>query len=186
MNYEEGLEILRHAWKKAKSGEMINKSKLNYKKIINGRDEVLAKYQPIFNSEKVGDITVNEFQSFLRFDNNRHWTQLHRSGDSACRDMNSLREGLKLLLDESKPIAERLTDSIHMIHGVGKGITTAILMVAYPNKYGVWNNRSEKALMTIGIWPDFSAGENLRKGRRVYRVPVQDTPAKKISRLSLF
>jgi hypothetical protein len=41
---------------------------------------------------------------------------------------------------------------------MSKGIATAILMVAYPDKYGVWNSKSEAGLAELGVWPDLPLG----------------------------
>ncbi len=41
---------------------------------------------------------------------------------------------------------------------MGKGIITAILHVAYPKKYGVWNNTSDAALVELELYPEFPRG----------------------------
>lgn len=48
---------------------------------------------------------------------------------------------------------------------MGKGIITAILLVAYPKKFGVWNGLSEHALKSLGLFPAFprSFGPSLGK-----------------------
>ena len=63
-----------------------------------------------------------------------------------------------MLLDEEQPIRERLPKALDRVTGLGKGIATAILTVAYPAQYGVWNNTSEAALRQLGLWPDFERG----------------------------
>jgi hypothetical protein len=62
-------------------------------------------------------------------------------------DMAALREALSVLLDESRDISDRLNHATSMVYGMGKNVATAILLVAYPDNYGVWNNRSESVLM---------------------------------------
>ena len=42
-----------------------------------------------------------------------------------------------------------------MITNAGRALLTAILQVAFPNKYGVWNNASEGGLKRLGLWPKF-------------------------------
>lgn len=44
------------------------------------------------------------------------------------------------------------------IKGMGKGIITAVLHVAYPSKYGVWNNTSAAAMIELGLMPDTPRG----------------------------
>jgi hypothetical protein len=127
--------------------------------IIAPRDEVLARFQPIFSPEHAPAITEDEFRSFLMFANNRHWP-LHRQGPKMCADMDRLRNALSLLLDESTPIQERLNRVVSSVPGMGRAVVTAILLVAYPEDYGVWNNTSEGALKSLGLWPTFDRGES--------------------------
>ena len=44
--------------------------------------------------------------------------------------------------------------------GLGRAIITAILLVMHPDKYGVWNNRSQTAMEALGFWPKFERGES--------------------------
>ena len=129
-----------------------------YDLIVPARDEVLARYGAIFKLERIDEITEGDFKSFLLFKNNKHWTGLYRSQARMCADMDVLREGLRTLLDEGKSIGSRYTQAVEMISGMGRGIATAILTVAYPTQYGVWNNTSEEAMRAIGAWPEFKRG----------------------------
>ncbi|RJR43363.1 MAG: DUF1016 family protein [Deltaproteobacteria bacterium] len=139
-----------------------------YKEIVEPRDQVLAQFQPIFSAEHVLDISEEEFRSFLLLENNRHWSGLHRQGPRMCGDMDRLRKALTILLNETKPIAERLNESIEMVPGMGKNIASAILMVSQPDRYGVWNNRSEANMREQKIWPKFDRGEPF--GNRYFKV----------------
>ncbi|MCB0026747.1 MAG: DUF91 domain-containing protein [Anaerolineales bacterium] len=47
-----------------------------------------------------------------------------------------------------------------MISGMGRAIGTAILLVAYPDRYGVWNNTSEAGIKRVNLWPEFARGES--------------------------
>lgn len=131
--------------------------------LINARDEVFAGYQPIFSLDHLPDLTAEEFSSFLYFENNKHWTGLHRHVGRLTADMNALRRALVILLDENRPLAKRFDEAVGMVSGLGKGLATAILLLAYPDRYGVWNNTSEAALKYLGIWPEFSRGMTLGK-----------------------
>jgi hypothetical protein len=128
--------------------------------IVEPRDEVYARFQPVFAPAVVGSITDEQFRPFLYFENNCHWTGLHRQVNHLCADMSSLRQALATLLDESRPVEQRLDQVVGSIRGLGKGTLTAILHVAYPEKYGVWNNTSDGALATLGIYPTFARGES--------------------------
>jgi hypothetical protein len=132
-----------------------------YKEIVEPKDIVLARFQPVFAPEHVTDITEDEFRSFLLFENNHHWTGLHRQGSRICTDIIRLREALSILVDEARPIAGRLDSAIKMVKGMGKNIATAILLITQPDRYGVWNNRSEAVMKQLGLWPQFQRGESL-------------------------
>jgi hypothetical protein len=126
-----------------------------YDEIVVNRDQVFAKYQPIFSTDHVPNLSKEEFTSFLYFENNRHWSGLYRKGLQAAADIDTLRKALGVLLDESTPIQQRFPLALGMVGGLGKATATGILTVAYPRVYGVWNNTSEGALRKVGLWPHF-------------------------------
>lgn len=76
--------------------------------ITSHRDEVLARYQPIFVPSHIPELTKSEFESFLLSKNNDHWYSLHRVRKHMTASMPLLRQALALLLDESYPVRERL------------------------------------------------------------------------------
>jgi hypothetical protein len=129
--------------------------------IVVSREKVFARYRPIFSSEHIPRITKEEFTSFLYVENNCHWSGLYRKGLGAAADMKALRQALGILLDEGRPIRDRFPDALDRVTGLGKGIATGILTVAYPEKYGVWNNTSEAALRKLHLWPNFDRGEGI-------------------------
>lgn len=155
VRYETALGALRGALAGFKPGDRL------YDELVSPREEVLARFQPVFSPDHIPSLTRDEFVPFLYFDNNRHWTGLHRQGLRATQDMDALRRCLSLLLDESIPIEERLPQALEMVPGVGKALATAILTVAYPEKYGVWNNTSEAGLRRFELWPRFERGEGI-------------------------
>lgn len=148
--YEAALGCLRAAMSKTKSEE-----------IAATRDLVAKRYGPIFQLNNLGNLSKDDYISFLYIENNKHWSSLYRKGLQAASDMDKLRAALGLLLDESNPIAERFGQALDGVNGLGKGIATAILTVAYPDVYGVWNNTSESALRQMGTWPEFAKGESI-------------------------
>ena len=123
---------------------------------VREQEHVLAQYQPLFRQPE--GLTVEAFRSFLYFENNRHWTGLHRQVSRLLSDMTTLRQALGVLVDESRPLAPRFDQALKQVRGMGKALATAILLVAYPDRYGVWNQASEAALKILGIWPDFPRG----------------------------
>jgi len=126
------------------------------REIVQSRDKVLSRFQPIFAPEHLSELTADEFRSFLLFSENYHWP-LHRQWTRMCADMPRLRSVLKVLLDETQPIDKRM--NAPTVLGMGRGVMTAVLHVAHPDKYGVWNNTSEQALKSLDLWPQFERGE---------------------------
>ncbi|WP_051214105.1 hypothetical protein [Maritalea myrionectae] len=122
------------------------------------RDEVLGRFGPMFRAPT--SLSRDDYLSFLNFKHNYHWTNLVRRGGAAATDMESLRHGLIILLDEAVPLSERFDAANSQIKGVGKAILSAILLVAYPDRYGVWNSTSESKLKEWQAWPEFPRGSS--------------------------
>lgn len=152
--YQAALGILRQ--KRVPAGD-----NAEYRDMVARRDEVFAHYQPLFTPQGVSTLTAEEFKSFLSFENNHHWTGLNRLGWKACENMDALRPKLALLFDDAQPIEKRFDDVVKTIVGVGKALASALLVVAFPKKYGVWNSTSEASLRNLKIWPEFQRGMTL-------------------------
>lgn len=126
---------------------------------------VSSKYGSIFNPSNLENLTKEDFLSFLLIKNNHHWEGIHRQQESVTLDMQKLKQTLTVLLNESKSLTDRL-DSLspkkgkYYIKGFGKAIITPILLVVYPDKYGVWNKKSEDGLKKIGLFPEFQRGNS--------------------------
>jgi len=128
---------------------------------IESRDEVMRRFQPIFSIEHLPDLSQEEFHAFLLLKNNQHWSGLQRHSPKMCADMPLLRSALTALIDETQPIESRLDQAATTVHGMGKAVATAILLIVYPEKYGVWNSTSEGGLKALNLWPRFERGESL-------------------------
>jgi len=126
----------------------------------NAQAEVIAHFQPILSVDNLEQLTETDFRSFLLFRNNRHWTGLERQGSRIRQDMPALRRALATLQDENRPIAERYDYVMEQVKGMGRAITTAILLVLYPERYGVWNRKSEQGLKLVNLWPQQVWGES--------------------------
>ncbi|WP_205742978.1 hypothetical protein [Halalkalirubrum salinum] len=135
---------------------------------IEHKDSALADYRSLFQPEEIEVLTEQEFKQFLLYENNRHWTGLHRKGSMMTEDMEQLREGLEILVDKERDLGSRVQTTKDMVDGMGKATISAILVTAYPEDYGVWNNRSEEALKQLDLWPDFEYGSDF--GQRYGRV----------------
>jgi hypothetical protein len=127
--------------------------------MIRQRDHVIGRYQPVFSN--VARLDPDEFAGFLQFENNLHWWGLHRDEARLVSNVDLLRWALETLLDEERPLAERI-DEIDPPHGskpvpgLDKAIYTPILLISAPDSYGVWNSISESAMQRLGLWPDLS------------------------------
>ncbi len=128
------------------------------KTIIQARDVVIARFQPMLRPETVGDLAEEAIRPFFYFEHNKHWSGLFRQVNRVCSDMDAFRNVLRVLVDDDQPIDVRLDKVAGSIKGLGKGILTALLHVAYPDKYGVWNGTSEMGLMAVGLMPKFPSG----------------------------
>ena len=131
--------------------------------IRDAKEKVSAKYRPIFSPENLGNLTADDFKSFLLFKNNQHWDSMHRQGGWITEDMDRLKEALKLLFNEDLPIKTRLnrvrpSNGDPMVKGLGRAVITAILQVMHPEKYGVLNNTAETGMKMLKFWPEFSRG----------------------------
>ncbi len=153
-SYTTTLALLREALSKGVSIPEISD-------IWNAKDRVLARYSTVFSSENIPFLSPEEYQEFLRFENNCHWSSLSRSAKSAGNDIAALRNVLQQLLDESVPIADRINATFGKLPGLSRAVLTPILLIAYPEKYGVWNTPAESALKQVGLWP---AGSGLSQG----------------------
>lgn len=128
--------------------------------ITSHKQEVLSRYQPVFSSSHLPELTCTEFESFLLYKNNHHWDSLHRVGKFMTKDMDLLREALGILLDEDKTVRDRLNElrperywgEHSMVSHLGMPVLTAILQISQPDKYGIWNNTSDAGLKKIKIW----------------------------------
>lgn len=127
------------------------------RQILESRDSVVDRYGPQFQPGQIEQIDEKVLRSFLLIENNKHWSGLFRQSNRICSDMAATRAALGALVDESRPIEQR-TKAATDIKGLGKGIITAILIVAYPNKYGVWNNTSESGLIELELLPEWPRG----------------------------
>lgn len=142
------------AFSKMKAELESKKSESEFRAWVDSGHEVINKYRQVFSPSNISSLNEDDFKKFLLHKNNKHWSGLHRNGNKICNDMDKLKEGLSILLDESQPIENRFDKVIKMVPGMGKAVASAILLVSRPEWYGVWNNTSEAGMRTSGIFPD--------------------------------
>lgn len=117
--------------------------------------EVVHKFQRLFRYDNIDNISPAQFQSFLDIKENHHWT-LHRLKTSLTQDMSKLKTALKILLDDSLPLEDRLRRlrdrrSPEYMEIMGRAIFSPILLVTNPSKYPVFNGTVEEAFKKLGI-----------------------------------
>jgi hypothetical protein len=126
--------------------------------------EVTQYWGVIFSPKGIASLTKQDMTGFLSYRQNKRWREISR--DDVTADMERLRSALMVLIDESKPIADRLNElepglgELAVPH-LGKAKLTPLLLVKYPRKYGVWNDYSERALTGMGLMPKFELGARL-------------------------
>lgn len=133
-----------------------NLSLAGIRHIVNQRENVLKRYGPIFRDPL--HLTKQDYLDFLSFQKNHHWTGLERLGRRAVDNMDYLRNALATLIDETQSLSQRFDIALAQIKGVGSATLTPILLVAYPDRYGVWNGTSEAEMRELGMWPTFPYG----------------------------
>jgi hypothetical protein len=154
---DHAVPLLKTALRRARAGDSPVASEI--KKILSARDDVLDRYQEVFVPQSLGELTADEFRQFLQFKNNRHWMSLHRMGPAITKDMSRLHEALAILLDESRPVGDRLNELVPpkgpaFVPWLSKAVLTPILLIVHPDRYGVWNQVSEAGMRHLGVWPE--------------------------------
>ena len=127
-----------------------------FKETIAARDSVRQHYQSTFSLDRIPQLMAGDFREFLRFKNNKHWTNLHRQGGWICQDMDGLRRGLLALHNHSHPIEVRWDLARSAAKHLGPATLSAILHILYPRECGIWNGTSQASLQRLNIWPQVS------------------------------
>ncbi|WP_238363947.1 HNH endonuclease signature motif containing protein [Mesobacterium pallidum] len=99
-------------------------------------------------------MTRGDFEDFLSFRHNKHWTGLDRHKTALLSDMPKLLDTISKLVDHSQPIAQRVDDALTFEH-LGIATISPILLLSKPNAFGVWNGVSQKVMQASGLWPVF-------------------------------
>ena len=112
--------------------------------------KTIEKYGKLFAYDNLSNITVKEFEDFCDIKNNHHWT-ISRHKTNLTKDMQKLRQSLKILLDESIPIGNRLKrlrdpQNPDYQKYLGEAYFSPILLVSHPDKYPVYNGTVKGAL----------------------------------------
>ncbi len=144
-----------------------------YLEMVSRQGEVTDRFGPLFRDTDT--LTEADFLEFLSFNHNHHWTGLHRQTPNLLEQgFDHLRKTIAILTDEARPMTERYDIAVERQRGMSKGIATAVLIVAYPGQYGVWNDKSEKGLIQLGAWPELPRGASPGKTYEAINVTLND------------
>ncbi len=162
----EAMEILRGLLQKLRTKpaspedwtKAANPQHWNLQQIAQAKRDVVARYAGVFSAANLEQLDRDTILGFLKFQNNQHWYGLDRLGGRLTADIPRLREALRLLVDENKPLRERLNQlrppaGPPFLAGLGRALITGILQVTCPERYGVLNNVAERALKHLRLWP---------------------------------
>ena len=116
--------------------------------------DVVGRYGTAFRPENLDDLTAETVTDFLREKVNHHWFGLERNSSRMTADMPALRNGMAILLDDSAPLAGRWDAALPRMHGVGKAIASAMLLVVYPAQCGGGNSISGEKMAWLGLIPE--------------------------------
>ena len=125
------------------------------------RDEFISKYHEIFKFENIDDLTENQIRDFFNFKINKHWSSLERNTGNIVKNMDRLKSALKILLDESKQLSDRIkilrdenSPDSEFGKNLGPAYYTPILLVSNIEKYPVVNTTVIKALNQAKLYSE--------------------------------
>jgi MoxR-like ATPase/PAS domain-containing protein len=135
-------------------------------KWISDKDRVYNRFQQVFSPEEIRELSTEELEEFLKPEFNGHWSGFSSWKSALLSDIDTVRGEFSKLIDEERPLISRLDrmrpkNGSNPIKGAAESILTAILHIAYPEKYGVWNLLSVKALEIVGVKPQFKRGASI-------------------------
>jgi hypothetical protein len=136
---------------------------------ILARKEAYADFRERLRQDKLvdWDKLQEDFRDFLYFKNNKSWTTLYRTGLQALKDLERLWKLLVYLQDESVDVETRVRGGLqgeYYCYGIGPNILTALLHTFNPDKYGVWNSRTEDTLNLIRRMPEPASDRGRKYG----------------------
>ena len=126
--------------------------------IVAARHSVYAHFGALFGHAGIESLSREGFEAFADYRNNLRWRGIGRNSSRVSGDMPHLRRTLRTVLDESRPLADRLhwlwpVRGQLPLPGMGPALLTPILHIGQPERYGVWNSASESGLRILGLWP---------------------------------
>jgi hypothetical protein len=127
---------------------------------IRRKKSIFEFYKHKFSPAQIENLMESDFHHFLTLKGNMSWSNLQRGCKKTTEKMGRLKDVLLYLQDESITIEDRLNAVLRggefHIEGFGINLATGLLHVFDWQKYGVWNNRSQKVLTQLRRLPYIS------------------------------
>lgn len=128
-------------------------SQYNARRVVERSQRNEYNHSWIIKSESLSDEALK--QNFLEYyqggEGRQSFRQVYR--DRIILDIGKFRKMLSYLLNESLPIGERfsnLTQGAQHIEGFGRALASAFLMDMNPQKYCLWNGKTESGFKVLG------------------------------------
>ena len=137
------------------------------------REQAYNSFSPHFKQDNLKNMEAvsHAYGRWLLASNNKSWTNLYRRGSEALVQPTKLCKLLSFIQQEMVPIEKRIQKGLagtYKVDGIGKGILTGLLHTMYPEKYGVWNGSTIKALKKLDI--TIPLMYSFKRGRTYVRV----------------
>jgi len=124
------------------------------KSFLRERDERKNVFRNLLSKDVVEQLSEPDFRRIIAsLWAYAGWTNKDYVADRVLKstDFNTLRSELKKLLYGHDPLAERYDRFFEIVRGIGPAGITEILAFVDPSQYGIWNDKSRKALDILGL-----------------------------------
>jgi hypothetical protein len=121
---------------------------------IKDRSVKLREFQTLLSEENVEGLTEPDFRKIIAsLWAYVGWTNKDYVADRVLtyKDIKELRSELKELLYGKDPFPQRYDHFSRSVRGLGPSGLTEILAFFNPQEYGIWNEKSRKALEILGL-----------------------------------
>lgn len=106
--------------------------------------------------EFIADATAMTFRRIFEGTLGQRWSETHALAPRSARQAELLRGTLAVLLDEVKPLHDRLAQlwpAQIRADRFSPGALTPLLHITAPQERSVWNRETESALTSLGLFP---------------------------------
>jgi hypothetical protein len=124
------------------------------KEFLREREEKMREFRGLLNAEAIERLSEPDFRRIIvSLWAYVGWTNKDYVADRVLKstDFNTLRSELKNLLYGAAPLADRYDRFFEKVKGIGPAGVTEILAFTEPKQYGIWNDKSRRALEILGL-----------------------------------